>query len=66
MLSLLSPVLSRDILLQLADIQQVTDFSDSSDSKNREKLFLRTYRKRRFSVHETFEIAHFIGVVSLL
>ena len=35
LLSLLSPVLSLKLALQLTDIQLVTDFSDSSDSKNR-------------------------------
>ena len=48
LLSLLSPLLSLDILLQLTVIQPFADFSDSSDSKNREKLFLRTYKKRWF------------------
>ena len=39
LLSLLSPVLSLNLALQLTDIQLVTEFSDSSDSKNR-KTFL--------------------------
>ena len=34
LLSLLSPVLSLNLALQLTDIQLVTGFSDSSDSKN--------------------------------
>jgi len=35
LLSLLSPLLSLNLALQLTDIQLVIDFSDSSDSKNR-------------------------------
>ena len=38
LLSLLSPVLSLNILLQLQDNLAFTNFSDSSDSKNKENF----------------------------
>ena len=43
LLSLLSPVLSLNSALQLTDIQLVTDFSDSSDSKNMKMRFLKIF-----------------------
>ena len=45
MLSLLSPVILLNDLLQLAVNQPFADFSDSSDSKKKEKFFSYVYKE---------------------
>ncbi|MBR2232103.1 MAG: hypothetical protein IJ891_07040 [Prevotella sp.] len=62
LLSLLSPVPSLNILLQLLVCQVFTDFSDSSDSKNGENYYLKASTENEFSSKSLSFVCDPVGI----